>query len=416
MKQIRGANYIKGGILSLSFFAGHFAVYFCILAYILTGNALNAYYFYVISSMYKAMRMVMTQHLPKGMAELGEMNVAIKRIQKMLLAEEIDENFKEMYKPKNGSFKLDIETKGAVGISMKGVGAKWFLDSSENTLSGVDFTAQGKQLLAIIGSTGSGKTSLLQTILKELHVTEGTIDLRGSFSYASQESWIFPGTVRQNILFGQAMNPKRYQEVVKVCALEHDLKMFPFGDNTIVGERGVLLSGGQKSRINLARAVYKNADLYLLDDPLSAVDAHVGSQLFEQCIKGFLKEKCVVLVTHQLQYLRKVHNIVVMEKGKIVTEGTFKTLFQEGHFGSSVLNNADLNKREDTGIKCVNVVSDKIDKSAVDEHMSHGGIHSKVYNAYVDAAGGYCTFMVIIALFIISQVFGNAADYFTTFW
>lgn len=352
----------------------------------------------------------MTQHLPKAMAELGEINVAIKRIQKMLLAEEIDEKAKETYKV----IGLEEKRKKSVGVSLKSVTAKWSLNSPEQVLSSVDFSAHNKDLVVIIGSVGSGKSSLLKTILKELSITQGAMDLESSISYASQQPWIFPGTVRQNILVGQLMNPKRYQEVVRACALEHDLKMFPFGDNTIVGERGVFLSGGQKARINLARAVYKNADLYLLDDPLSAVDAHVGSQLLEECIRGFLKEKCVVLVTHQLQYLRNVDKIVVMEKGRVAAQGGYKALCQGGELRNLVINHEDINKK-DVGIEG-DVISDKVDKSVVDEHMRHGEIQAEVYKAYIKAGGGIGIFLVVITLFVLSQVFGNAVDYFATFW
>jgi ATP-binding cassette subfamily C (CFTR/MRP) protein 4 len=122
----------------------------------------------------------------------------------------------------------------------------------------------------------------------------------------------------------------KYQQVIKVCALERDFSLFPYGDRTIVGERGVMLSGGQKARINLARAIYKEADIYLLDDPLSAVDAHVGKQLFDNCISGYLKNKCTVLVTHQIQYLSNVDRIYLLEEGKVTTSGTYEELRNSG--------------------------------------------------------------------------------------
>lgn len=175
---------------------------------------------------------------------------------------------------------------------------------------------QSHQVVAVVGPVGSGKTTLLQTILKELKLKEGWISVKGSVSYASQEPWVFGGSVKQNIIFGEKFDSKKYEEVVKVCALERDFTLFPYGDRTLVGERGVSLSGGQRARINLARAIYKDADIYLLDDPLSAVDTHVGTHLFDQCICGYLKSKCVVLVTHQLQYLSNVNRIYLLENGK----------------------------------------------------------------------------------------------------
>lgn len=183
--------------------------------------------------------------------------------------------------------------------------------------SKLQFQVKSHQLVGVVGPVGSGKSTLLQTILKELVPKEGRVDVKGSISYVSQEPWIFCGSVRQNIIFGQEFNKKKYEEVVKVCALERDFILFPYGDRTLVGERGVSLSGGQRARINLARAVYKDADIYLLDDPLSAVDTHVGKHLFDQCIGGYLKNKCVVLVTHQLQYLSNVHCIYLLEEGEV---------------------------------------------------------------------------------------------------
>ncbi|CAG2066994.1 unnamed protein product, partial [Timema podura] len=162
------------------------------------------------------------------------------------------------------------------------------------------------------------------------------MSLRGEVSYASQEPWLFVGTVRQNILFGQPYQPKRYKEVVRACALTRDLELFPNGDKTLVGERGVSLSGGQRARINLARAVYRDADIYLLDDPLSAVDTHVGRHLFEECVDTYLTKKIRILVTHQLQYLKEVDLIVILNNGQIEAQGTFQQL-QESKFNFAQL-------------------------------------------------------------------------------
>jgi ATP-binding cassette subfamily C (CFTR/MRP) protein 4 len=158
------------------------------------------------------------------------------------------------------------------------------------------------------------QTSLLHVMLSELPVASGRCELNGKFSFTSQEAWLFPGTVRQNILVGKELNLSKYNAVLDACALEDDLVQFPHGDTTIVGERGVSLSGGQKARINLARALYQEADIYLLDDPLSAVDTHVSRHIFEKCIQTHLKGKLRVLVTHQLQYLPQADHIIVMNE------------------------------------------------------------------------------------------------------
>lgn len=153
---------------------------------------------------------------------------------------------------------------------------------------------------------------LIATSLGELDVVSGNIEINGSLSYASQEAWVFAATIRQNITFGQEYQKKRYNEVIRACALEKDFKQFPDGDLTFVGDRGASLSGGQKARINLARCVYRNADIYLLDDPLSAVDTHVSKHLYEECINGYLGNKTRILVTHQVQHLKDVDNIIIL--------------------------------------------------------------------------------------------------------
>ena len=174
----------------------------------------------------------------------------------------------------------------------------------------------------------------MNVILGELSPTKGTCRVAGKVAYASQESWIFSGTVRQNILCGLEYDLKRYKKVVKAwyyslflfyfkqlfydiafddSALDKDFNLFPNGDQTTVGERGVSLSGGQKARVNLARSLYVDADIYLMDDPLSAVDTHVGRHLFDKAINGYLRDKIRVLVTHQLQYLKDVDQILILK-------------------------------------------------------------------------------------------------------
>lgn len=166
--------------------------------------------------------------------------------------------------------------------------------------------------------------------MSELPVTDGDVIVQGDLSYAAQEPWLFTGTVRNNILFGEEFDRKRYQNVTKCCALMTDFEQLENGDKTIVGERGASLSGGQRARISLARAIYKPANIYLLDDPLSAVDAHVGRHLFDEVIgpKGRLaNEKATrVLVTHQIHFLTEADWIVIIENGRVSRQGTYSDL------------------------------------------------------------------------------------------
>lgn len=179
----------------------------------------------------------------------------------------------------------------------------------------------------------------------------GDCQINGSISYASQETWLFEGTVRSNIIFIEDFNPIRYKEVVRVCGLERDLKLMPNGDMTAVGERGISLSGGQKARINLARAVYKQADIYLLDDPLSAVDSHVGKNLFHECIREFLKDKICVLVTHQLQYLKNVNHLLLMYHGRVESQGAYGDVQQSSTESFLTIHAMDDARNEESNTK-----------------------------------------------------------------
>ncbi|XP_019863205.1 PREDICTED: multidrug resistance-associated protein 4-like, partial [Amphimedon queenslandica] len=153
--------------------------------------------------------------------------------------------------------------------------------------------------------------------------------VKGSIGYASQEAWVFSATLRDNILFGLPYDSDKYESVIEACALEKDIELLPEGDLTLVGERGVTLSGGQKARVNLARAVYRQADVYLLDDPLSAVDAAVSRHLFERCICGILSDKIVILVTHQVQYLERCDAILGLNEGRVLVYGNARDVLKE---------------------------------------------------------------------------------------
>uniref|UniRef100_A0A8D2L3E2 Uncharacterized protein n=1 Tax=Varanus komodoensis TaxID=61221 RepID=A0A8D2L3E2_VARKO len=195
-------------------------------------------------------------------------------------------------------------------------------------------------LAVVVGQVGAGKSSLLSAILGEMGKMEGIAQRKGSVAYVSQQAWIQNSTLQENILFGSELNKHYYERVLEACALLPDLEQLPVGDQTEIGERGVNISGGQKQRVSLARAVYSNADLYLLDDPLSAVDVHVGKHLFEEVIgpSGLLKNKTRILVTHNLTLLPQSDIIVVMEAGRIIELGSYAELLSKrANFAELVL-------------------------------------------------------------------------------
>uniref|UniRef100_A0A663DUI7 ATP binding cassette subfamily C member 2 n=1 Tax=Aquila chrysaetos chrysaetos TaxID=223781 RepID=A0A663DUI7_AQUCH len=183
-------------------------------------------------------------------------------------------------------------------------------------------------LVAVVGAVGSGKSSLVSAMLGEMESIKGHINIQGSLAYVPQQAWIQNATLKDNILFGSELDEARYQQVIRACALLPDLELLPAGDQTEIGEKGINLSGGQKQRVSLARAVYSNADIYVLDDPLSAVDAHVGKYLFEHVLgpKGLLQKKTRILVTHSISFLPQVDNIVVLVAGAVSEHGSYSTL------------------------------------------------------------------------------------------
>ncbi|CAG5119030.1 unnamed protein product [Candidula unifasciata] len=196
------------------------------------------------------------------------------------------------------------------------------------TLRNINISVEEGSLVAIVGTVGSGKSSLLSAILGDMKKMEGTVSVRGTVAYVPQQAWIQNDSVRNNILFGQPMNTELYNKCLDACALRPDLVMLPAGDRTEIGERGINLSGGQKQRVSLARAVYAQADIYLLDDPLSAVDSHVGQHIFDHVIghAGLLQGKARVLVTHGIQYLAFTDHIIVMSEGQVSEAGHYERL------------------------------------------------------------------------------------------
>ncbi|KAB1199142.1 ABC transporter C family member 3 [Morella rubra] len=206
----------------------------------------------------------------------------------------------------------------------------WDLSSPDPTLKDVNFKVLHGMKVAICGTVGSGKSSLLSCILGEVPKITGTIKLCGTKAYVSQSPWIQSGKIEENILFGKEMERERYNKVLEACSLKKDLEILPYGDQTVIGERGINLSGGQKQRIQIARALYQDADIYLFDDPFSAVDAHTGSHLFKECLLGLLSSKTVIYVTHQVEFLPAADLILVLKDGRITQAGKYNDIVNSG--------------------------------------------------------------------------------------
>uniref|UniRef100_A0A8C1JB33 ATP-binding cassette, sub-family C (CFTR/MRP), member 12 n=1 Tax=Cyprinus carpio TaxID=7962 RepID=A0A8C1JB33_CYPCA len=240
----------------------------------------------------------------------------------------------------------------------------------------------------------------------QMHLLSGSVSANGTLAYVSQQAWIFHGTVRDNILMGEPFDQTRYTSVIHACSLKPDLAVLPYGDQTEIGERGINLSGGQKQRVSLARAVYSNRDIFLLDDPLSAVDAHVGKHIFEECIKKKLKGKSVILVTHQLQYLEFCDEVVLLDNGEIKEAGTHCDLMKAKGRYAHLINNFQLEQ-----MVCM-CVTGKKDQLVTQEVSLEGSVTWRTYHQYCKAAGGYILLLFVILLFTL--LVGSTA--FSSWW
>lgn len=258
--------------------------------------------------------------LPMVITSIVEASVAVGRLTEFLLCEEVQADAVTVGPA--------AEQVGDESVSIRHATFSWDRHESKNVLRNINFTANKGELTCIVGRVGTGKSSLLQSVLGDLWKVEGQVKLNGEVAYVSQSPWIMNATVKENIIFGHRYDSNFYEKTVKACALLDDFAQLPDGDETVVGERGISLSGGQKARVALARAVYARADVYLLDDVLSAVDSHVGKHIIENVLAadGLLGSKCRILATNAISVLTSADYICQLKDGEIVESGTFRQL------------------------------------------------------------------------------------------
>jgi ABC-type multidrug transport system fused ATPase/permease subunit len=249
-----------------------------------------------------------------------EASVAAGRLTSYLTAEEIQ--------PDAIVVKPAVEAIGEESVVVRDGSFSWNRHEDKAALKDINFSAHKGELSCIVGRVGAGKTSFLQSILGDLWKIKGTVEVHGTLAYVAQSPWIMNATVRENIVFGYRYDSNFYEKTVKACALLDDFSQLPDGDETVVGERGISLSGGQKARVALARAVYARADVYLLDDCLSAVDSHVGRHIIDNVLgpKGLLSSKTRILATNSIPVLVESDYICMVKEGEIAERGTYRQL------------------------------------------------------------------------------------------
>ncbi|KAF8623627.1 hypothetical protein AX17_007328 [Amanita inopinata Kibby_2008] len=289
------------------------------------------------------------------------------------------------------------------------------------------------KLVAIVGPVGSGKTSLLQGLIGEMRKTSGNVTFGGSMSYCPQSAWIQNATIRENVCFGRPFEAERYWKAIKDSCLEPDLEMLPNGDLTEVGEKGISLSGGQKQRLNICRAIYRDADIQIFDDPLSALDAHVGKAVFQNVLHNANSEKTRILVTHALHFLSQVDYVYVIADGRITEDGTYADLMAtEGdfaqfmhEFGGKEEEDKEKDEKEEADtIEDSNITSkeEETDQKRQDtapgpgvmqaEERNTGAVKWEVYKTYSVAGRG----SIVLPMLFLSLVLLQGATVMSSYW
>ncbi|XP_078150842.1 ABC transporter C family member 2-like [Carex rostrata] len=375
--------------------------------------------------------------LPNLITQVVNANVSLKRLEELFLTEE------RVLLP-NPPLDPMIPA-----ISIKDGFFSWESNVERPTLSNVNLDIPVGSLVAVVGSTGEGKTSLVSAMLGELPAVAGShtsVVIRGTVAYVPQISWIFNATVHDNILFGSSFDPTRYEKAIDVTSLQQDLDLLPGGDLTEIGERGVNISGGQKQRVSMARAVYSDSDVYIFDDPLSALDAHVGRQVFDKCIKDQLRNKTRVLVTNQLHILPYVDRIILVHDGVVKEEGTFEELIDTGELFKKLMENAgkmeeqndDEKEGEKNGTNGTKLngevaaidngtVTDKAgDKAGMgkegksvlikQEEREKGVVSVKVLSRYKNALGGLWVVLVLLFCYALTETLRISSSTWLSIW
>ncbi|XP_071043193.1 multidrug resistance-associated protein 1 isoform X2 [Parasteatoda tepidariorum] len=334
---LRAQAYLNGAITFVFSSAPFLVSLASFAAYVLidSNNVLDANKAFVSLSLFNILRLP-TAFLPMIITYTAMFVVSLKRINKYLQGDELDKSIIEHNQSERDPVVIENGT------------FSW-TKSDPPTLTNLNFSVKEGSLVAVVGQVGAGKSSLLSALLGDMVKWCGRINVKGSIAYVPQQAWIQNATLRKNVLFTKRYDEPWYKRVLEACALAQDLEILPGGDQTEIGEKGINLSGGQKQRVSLARAVYNDADIYYLDDPLSAVDAHVGKHIFEEVIgpKGVLKKKTRILVTHRISVLPEVDTIVVLQNGKVSEIGSYSELLaKKGAFADFLIQYLQENAEE----------------------------------------------------------------------
>jgi ATP-binding cassette subfamily C (CFTR/MRP) protein 4 len=377
---------------------------------------------FVILTFFGNLRYPLASGLPLGIEKLSESLIASKRInQFMNLSKQTRTQTLQVYSISDHNC-----TPGS--IIMDRASFTWG-STQVPELININLNVNSGSLVGIIGTIGSCKSSLLAAILGEMSLVEGNSKIYGKISYVSQTPWIFAGTIRENILFCKSFDREKYERVLKSSQLIADLQSIPAGDATVIGEKGTNLSGGQKARVSLARALYTEADIYLFDDPLAAVDPAVARKIFQKCIsnEGILNNKTRLLVTHQIQFLSEFDHCIVLDHGKIEKQGLFNELLtidkikksyenQQYHTNETV----EANKRRESIVYDFNIISpsETIDETSIvrNEISVGGSVSIDVWSKLFTSGYGWIGLLLLIFSMLLGECVYDANNKWLSIW
>lgn len=439
---VKGSSYILALLYTL-WAVSRVSLFLTLITFVYSGQVLTARKVFIVSAFYNILNLSMVHFWPLAITFCAEGYVSSRRLREFLLMpeykkrkqnttsvvitndiekEKLKAELKIITTPQRVHNEVN-SSESTIAITFKDLSANWISvdDESVTGLKEINYEFKRGRTYAIIGQVGSGKSSFLQTILGELEIDAGKLEIFGTVSYANQEAFVFEGTIRNNILFTEDYDESRFQKVCRACGLSKDFEQLESGDQTLVGEKGVSLSGGQKARINLARAVYKEADIYLLDDILSAVDAHVGTTIFKECVMEYLKSKTVILVTHQLQYLHKIEEILVLADGQIRASGTYQQL-KDREIASilPVENSEDTESSEKYFQELTKHLkaksSEEFESYNEKESQEVGKVSWEIYKNYVKSIQNIPLVICVLFLRVLNQAIASFIDYFVAQW
>lgn len=444
---------IKNAIMCVSISIPIFASMLAFITYALTGHDLVAANIFSSLALFNSMRSPLNM-LPMVIGQCADAWTAQMRISDFLSAEEQVEDIEVItdmenaIEVENASFtweRLPTKEESSVGpkkptkeLEIKKPEAEGEALTGPFKLEGINIEIGRNELVAVIGTVGCGKSSLLSALAGDMRVVEGKVKMSTTRAFCPQYAWIQNASVRNNIVFGKDYEEAWYNDVVEACALLPDLEVLPHGDQTEIGERGITVSGGQKQRLNIARAIYFNTELVLMDDPLSAVDAHVGRHIMDKAICGLLKDRCRILATHQLHVLSRCDRIIVMDEGKIHAFDTFESLMRDNELFQRLMASSgqeDSEGSSDEQDEGVDEEKDLVDtpnnKEVVAQKAAPGkpaavlmqqeekatsSVSWTIWKAYIRASGSYFNAIGIILLLCVSNVANMWSSLWLSYW